>query len=335
MRAITAAKAHTLNPATWWWLAIALVILCTASSNSVILLLAAVGAIAATSFETLRLSGEAKHENLRSLRFYLQIAAVVFLIRVAFRIVFNLGFNPADTVLLNLPRLAIDLGVGRLEILGPVTAQNLAAGAIDGLRLAAIILTIAMANIMANPRQLLKTLPGALFEIASTISVALGLAPQLIDSLQRVRRARRLRGRSAGLAALPSLVIPVLEDTLERSLALAASLDSRGFGRTTANNHPRIARASSLLAVVLLGIGSYTMLTSASNTWAAWILLAAGVASLGAALKLNQARGQRSVFNKTPFVLADFALLALAAGVVAVAWWGHVAWLSTNPWGAP
>jgi energy-coupling factor transport system permease protein len=300
----------------------------------IILAAVATVSIITLSAAALRLAGEARFENQRSLRFYLQIAALVFLIRVAFRIIFNLGFNTTDTVLFELPRLAVNLGVGQLEILGPVTTQNLAAGAVDGLRLAAIILAIAMANIMANPRQLLKTLPGALFEIASTISVALGLAPQLIDSLQRVRRARRLRGRSAGLSALPSLVIPVLEDTLERSLALAASLDSRGFGRTTANRYPRLARTSSLLAVALLGIGSYTLLTAATNTWSAWALLAAGVVCLGAALRLSQARGQRSVYNKATWTTTDFALLTIAAGLVALAWWGHVDWLKTNAWGA-
>jgi energy-coupling factor transport system permease protein len=309
-----------LNPATWWWLAVSLVILCTASANLLTLGAVALASTATIAIGTSQLAGEARHQNLRSMRFYLLLAAFVFLIRIAFRIIFNLGFNPDDTVLLELPRLAINLGVGKLELLGPIASQNLVAGATDGLRLASIIMAIAMANIMANPRQLLKTLPGALFEIASTVSVALNLAPQLIDSLQRVRRARRLRGRSAGLSALPSLVIPVLEDTLERSLALAASLDSRGFGRTTANRYPRLARTASLLAVTLIGIGSYTLLTDVSNGLSAWVLLAAGGLSLGFALRLSSTRGQRSVFNKAPWMPADFAALALASALVAASW---------------
>ena len=326
-------KRPALNPATWWWFSIALVIVCTASANIIALAFVAAASIATVSMAAARLVGEAKIQNQRSRRFYLQFAAIVLLIRVGFRIVFNLGFNPTDTVLVDFPRLAINLGVGHLEILGPLTAQNLLAGATDGLRLAAIILAISMANIMANPRQLLKTMPGALFEIASTISVALNLAPQLIESLQRVRRARRLRGRSSGLAALPSLVIPVLEDTLERSLALAASLDARGFGRTTANRHPRLARTSSLLAVALIGIGSYTLLADAANNWAAWVLLVAGAIALGTALRLSSTQGQRSVYNKATWMPADFALLAVAATLVGLSWWGHLAWITANPWG--
>ena len=319
---------RALNPATWWWLAIALVIFCTASANFWVLAAVALLSVSAIAFVVAGSNSEARSQNLRSLGFYLQLAGVVFAIRILFRVIFNLGFNPSDTVLVELPRLGLNLGFGQLALLGPVTAQNLGAGAIDGMRLAAIILSIAMANVLASPRQLLKTLPGALFEIASTISVALNLAPQLIESLQRVRRARRLRGRSAGLAALPSLVIPVLEDTLERSLALAASLDSRGFGRTTANRHPRLARTSSLLAVALIGIGAYTLLADSTNTWLAWVLLGAGTVCLGFALRLSQARGQRSVYNKAKWMPADFALLALAGCLVAVAWWGHFDWLA-------
>ena len=45
-------------------------------------------------------------------------------------------------------------------------------------------------------------------------------------------------GRSTGIRALHSIVIPVLEDALERSLLLAASMDSRGYGRT-GNATPR------------------------------------------------------------------------------------------------
>ena len=123
-------------------------------------------------------------------------------------------------------------------------------------------------------------------------------------------------------------MIPVLEDTLERSLALAASLDSRGFGRTTANRHPRLARTSSLLAVALISIGAYTLLADSTNTWLAWVLLGAGTVCLRFALRLSQARGQRSVYNKAKWMPADFALLALAGCLVAVAWWGRFDWLA-------
>ena len=63
----------------------------------------------------------------------------------------------------------------------------------------------------------------------------MSVAPQLAESVQRVRRARQLRGDTTrGIRSVPSVALPVLEDTLERSLLLAAAMDSRGYGRAGA-----------------------------------------------------------------------------------------------------
>jgi len=313
-----------LNPKTWWLVSIAMIIASTASRNGWVLASLGFISFGVVLVAALRQNGETKSAQLRALRFYVQVAAAVFIIRVLFRVVFNLGVDSSQTALFELPRLAINLGIGEVQLLGPVSLQNLSAGAVDGLRLAAIILSVAMANILANPRQLLKTMPGALFEIASTISVALNLAPQLIESLQRVRRARRLRGRSAGVSALPSLVIPVLEDTLERSLALAASLDSRGFGRQTATEHPILARTSSLIAVCLIAIGSYSLLTDSQNSWLAWATLAVAAVCLAVALRLSSTRGKRTIYNRDVWSLADIATLGAAALLAGATWVGLI-----------
>jgi energy-coupling factor transport system permease protein len=301
-----------------------MVIASTASRNGWLLASLGLVSFSVVLISSLKQDGETRLTKLRALRFYVQVAAAVFAIRVLFRIIFNLGIDGSEKALFELPRLAINLGIGEVQLLGPVSLQNLSAGAIDGLRLAAIILSVAMANIQANPRQLLKSMPGALFEIASTISVALNLAPQLIDSLQRVRRARRLRGRSAGVSALPSIVIPVLEDTLERSLALAASLDSRGFGRQTATEHPILARASSLIAVCLMAIGSYSLLTDSQNSWLAWATLAVAAVCLAVALRLSSTRGKRTIYNKDVWSLTDITTLTVAACLAGAIWVGLI-----------
>ena len=75
-------------------------------------------------------------------------------------------------------------------------------------------------------------MPAALYEVGLTVVVALTLAPQAVADVQRVRAARRLRGRPThGVAAIRSTGLPVLEDALERSVQLAASMDARGYGR--------------------------------------------------------------------------------------------------------
>ncbi len=59
--------------------------------------------------------------------------------------------------------------------------------------------------------------------------VALTFAPQMVEDAARVRVARRLRGHTGrGIRELGRLAVPVLVGSLERSLSLAASMESRG-----------------------------------------------------------------------------------------------------------
>jgi energy-coupling factor transport system permease protein len=64
--------------------------------------------------------------------------------------------------------------------------------------------------------------------------------------------------------ALRNIAIPVMEDALERSLRLAAAMDSRGYGRTgTASRRARRATGAVMLAGMCgLCIGVYGLLDS-------------------------------------------------------------------------
>ena len=100
----------------------------------------------------------------------------------------------------------------------------------DGLRLGTLLCCLGAANALANPKRALRVLPGALYELGVAVVVTLSVAPQLVESVQRVRRARKLRGGAGrGFHAIRGIAIPVMEDALERSLRLAAAMDSRGL----------------------------------------------------------------------------------------------------------
>ncbi len=203
----------------------------------------------------------------KSISFYLRLALIVIFIRVVFRMIFNLEAD-LDNPLITLPRLTFDFGNGfSFQLLGSISALSFNAALTDGLRLSAIILSIGMASSLANPRKLLKATPGALYEVATAISIALNLAPQLISSIKRVRRARSLRGQSKGIRAIPGIVIPVLEDTIDQSMSLAASMSARGFGRKGKKTRVQqtLTRLLGLLAVACLAIGTFLLLVSPEN----------------------------------------------------------------------
>lgn len=202
-------------------------------------------------------------------RAYLIFALIVIGIRLVFRIV--LGGDFGVTPLVSLPRLTLPDWAGGMALGGPITLEETLAGLYDGLRLAALVVCVGAANTLADPRRLLASFPRSLGGLATSAVVALSLAPQLVESVFRARRARRLRGDDGrGWRSLRSLLVPVLEDTMARSVALAASMDARGYGRMGAT--PRPGRAAGLPGLIGLCVGSYLLLSQGSGTWW-WIAL--------------------------------------------------------------
>jgi energy-coupling factor transport system permease protein len=255
-----------------------------------------------------------------SFRLYLALGAVVVLVRVVFRILFGGGYG--EHVIVRLPVVPLPDWAAGVTLLGPVTIDSVLAGAYDGLRLATVIICVGAANSLADPRRLLASLPPALYEVGTAIVIAFSLFPQLAESVQRVRRARRLRGEvGKGIGALRRIVIPVLEDALERSVALAASMDARGYGRSGGGTRGRAAHratgASLLLGLVGLVVGAYAYLDSTAPRVLAWPMLLAGVALAGLGF-VGAGRGvTRTRYRPPHWGLADVGV-ALTGVVVAV-----------------
>jgi energy-coupling factor transport system permease protein len=252
------------------------------------------------------------------LGFYLWLAVFVVAVRILFRIVFSYS-DPTAEVAIPLPRFQLNFGLGAIEFLGDVSWNSLYGALVDGFRLAAIILSVALATTLANPRKLLKSAPGALYEIATSVSVAINLAPQLIESFNRVRRARQLRGKSKRTSRLAGIVIPVLEDTLDRSLHLAASMDARGFGRRGQQSNRELITARLLgLLGLLLNLFAIFVLLSGLGAMTAIGLLTAGVASGIVSVRITSRRKVRTNLVKQSRGWLDYLVITgLAALLIA------------------
>ena len=121
-----------------------------------------------------------------------------------------------------------------LVLLGPVTPGSIAAGFLEGLRLAVLLAVFGAFNSVADPYGVLKLAPRRFHEAALAASLALSIAPRTIASAVRVRDAQRMRGIRVGTwRALPALAVPVLETGMEEAVVLAESMDARGHGRGT------------------------------------------------------------------------------------------------------
>jgi energy-coupling factor transport system permease protein len=225
-----------------------------------------------------------------------------------------LGSSTKDAFLL-LPSIDLNLGFGStLKLFGPISYEAFNLALVDGFRLAAIILAIGMANSLANPRKLLKSTPGALYEIATAISIAINLAPQLIASLGRVRRARSLRGQSKGIKAITGIVIPVLEDTIDQSMGLAASMSARGFGRKGNRSNFQVigARLLAFAAICLIITGSALLLFSPDQQSVHLVVIALGLFAAAISVKLSSARATITRYRKEPWRIGDLVILLIS-----------------------
>ncbi len=168
----------------------------------------------------------------RSFRLYVWLGVVIVVMRVLFRIVLGGGVE-TGRVLVGLPEIPLPDWVLGIRLLGPVTQEAVTAGLYDGLRLATIVICIGAANALANPKRLLRSVPAALHEVGTALVVAVTVLPQFADSARRVRLAQSLRaGDTRRVGRLRRYLVPILEDALERSLRLAAGMDTRGYGRS-------------------------------------------------------------------------------------------------------
>jgi energy-coupling factor transport system permease protein len=309
--------ARDLHPGAWWLWAMGLAAAATATTNP-LLLLVIVGVAAVTV--SLRRSD---HPWSRSFRLYLAFGLVIVVIRVVFRVL--LGGGHGEVVLVHLPTVPLPDWVAGIRLLGPVTLESLLAGLYDGMRLATIVICVGAANSLANPKRLLKSMPPALYEIGTAIVVAVALLPQLADSLRRVRAARQLRGVPGGrLGRLRGVVVPVMEDALERSMSLAAGMDARGYGRAGNLTAGRRRSTGTLMLAGLVGIcvGTYALLDQTAPQWLVWPGLAGGVAlaALGfwsAGRRVRRTRYRPDHWRTAELVVAASGI-AVAVGVIGV-----------------
>lgn len=292
-----------LHPIAWWLWALGLATAVTRMTNPVLLILV----LAVLGF----VIGQRRIEApwARAFKYYLAMALVVIALRIVFRTIFASGVAPTDHVLFRLPHIAAPHWYAGVQFGGPVSLEVLLAAAADGLRLGTLLCCIGAANALANPKRALRVLPGALYELGVAVVVSISVAPQLVESVQRVRRARRLRaGNAKGLRALRSIVIPVLEDALERSLQLAAAMDSRGYGRVgrATRGSRRITAALLLGGMLGLCAGAYGLLDATAPRYLGLPAILAGAALCVAGLALGGRRVTRTRYRPDPWLAPEW-----------------------------
>ncbi|MDX3643466.1 CbiQ family ECF transporter T component [Streptomyces sp. MB09-02B] len=301
-----------MHPLAWWFWALGLGTAASRTTNPLLLalLIAVAGYVVATH--------RTDAPWARSYTAFVKLGLVVLGVRLGFAVVLGSPV-PGTHTLFTLPEVPLPAWAQGIRLGGRVTAEGALFALYDGLRLATLLICVGAANALANPARLLKSLPGALYEAGVAVVVAMTFAPHLVADVQRLRAARRLRGRpDRGVRGLLHVGLPVLEGALERSVALAAAMDSRGYGRT-AEVPARVRRTTAALTLGgLLGVcaGTYGVLTAEGGGYGLPVLLAGVVAAL-AGLRLGGRRSPRTRYRPDPWGVR--AWLVAGSGVAVAA----------------
>jgi len=138
-----------------------------------------------------------------------------------------------------------------LVLFGTVDASSVAFAALEGMRVAVILVVFGTFNAVSDPAAVLRLAPRRFHEPVLAAALALSIAPRTIAAAARVREAQELRGiRIARWRSLPALAVPVLETGMEQALTLAESMDARGHGRGRRSRYRPERWSLAALAVV-------------------------------------------------------------------------------------
>jgi len=210
----------SLHPLTWWIWSLLIVGAVIATNSAWV----AGFAIAVAAIFVHQFAEDAPWA--KSFWFSLRLGAIILIVRTMVGVL--IGVPIPGTKLFSVPILPLPSWIAGIRIGGVVTQERLLSSIHEGLIIIAVICLFGAAVSLTSPHKLLRVTPVVIYEFGVATVIATSALPQLVQSVGRIRRARTLRGDEK--PSWRSIAIPLLEDSLSRSLELAAAMDSRGYG---------------------------------------------------------------------------------------------------------
>jgi energy-coupling factor transport system permease protein len=254
-----------IHPFAWWGWSLILSIALFTSGNPWF----AFGLVISSGFLVRTFKND--HPWSRSFAVAMRFIAIIVAIRMTIAIM--IGVPIPGTTLFTLPTTTLPDWVSGIRIGGPVTLERLSSTLGEVMIIVGVIALLATATSLTSPHRLIRALPLAFYQLGLILTISTSVFPQLVASIQRITLARRLRGQEIrGLKHWRKIVMPLLEESLERSLDLAAAMESRGFGQRIRRSRYRpdswssfenaVLVIASLIALLILTIPSENELYS-------------------------------------------------------------------------
>jgi energy-coupling factor transport system permease protein len=297
-------RANALHSLTWLAWAVAATASIELAPNP--LYVATVLAIVALVVETHRTASR----TTRAFVVLLVVAIVFTLVRV---VLILLTTHTGGSSFLTIPSVTLPRALGGFAIGGHLEWGVLWSSLVEGFVVIGVMATFGAFNSVASHHELMQAMPRAFHEPGLVVSVALAFVPSTVAAVETVREADRARtgGRVIRRGRSVRLVIPVLETGLERAVALAESMDSRGFGRGETTAAQLWSGWLGLGSLVSLAAAMVALVGRASDV--ALGLALVGVASLVAAVLLAPIGQTGHRYRPRRFTRLDWLVLAVAA----------------------
>jgi energy-coupling factor transport system permease protein len=203
---------------------------------------------------------------------------------------------------------------------GPVTGNAVVYGVLAAAGVLGLVMVWATVGSHLQWSSLARFLPDPFVGFAVAGSAAINLVPQTATALTDIREASAARGFApSGVRGVASVLTPMINVGLDRSMRLAEVLEARGFGARRPAERPG-ALGVELGWTLLLGggfIGGYGLI--AAIGWAMIGGIAAGALGLAIVARSRRPDGiRRTRFRQEPLGREDWIVIAVSVAVAIV-----------------
>ena len=238
----------------------------------------------------------------RAFQVFLALGAGFGLLRVVLTVATTHGIgDPMVTI----PHVTLPDILGGFRVGGTIERPVLWQALADAFVIVVVIAVFGAWNAVVSHHEVLQSTPRAFHELGLVVTIALAFVPSTLAALRASREADRARtgGVIVRRGRLVRHAVPVLESGMERAVALAESMDARGFGHRPAGRGERIAAAGTLGGLLGLG-GAFVALVGGAHVAAA-ISGGLGIALLIVAIAAASGAARRVRYRPRPLTALD------------------------------
>ena len=192
---------------------------------------------------------------------------------------------------------------------GPITAEAMLYGALNGLALTTLFGAFVVVNRMLPLRAIIHLIPRTYYPVAIVAAIALTFVPVTLQQWQQIREAQMVRGHHLrGIRSWVALWLPLLTGGMERALQLAEAMSARGFagGAVQHNAWQQAALLTGLVAV----LGGLLLYTVWGQTVIGLLLMVGGAGLVVGMLRAAARHHPHTRYRPMPWRARDWVVVA-------------------------